>query len=282
MLAQPNGRLSAAPERFPLEGDLEMMIAAPVPGSPLLEGAVAIGSVAYMAFWIWMIVHCLRHDPDRYLWIWILVILPFPGAFVYFLARWLPERDLHVPKALQGLTRRNEISRLEIAAMQIGNPHHFIQWGDALREVGKMDQAGSAYGRALEKEPQNTQALWGAALVDMHRKDFAKAQDRLKQLLEIDPQYKFGDVSLAYGKTLYELGDHEAARRQLEAHVRRWRHPEALFLLATIESETGNSPKAREHLQSMLWDINGSPKAIARRQTVWKSRARKMLRKLPR
>ena len=91
-----------------------------------------------------------------------------------------------------------------------------------------------------------------------------------------------GDVSLAYGKTLYELGNHDGAREHLEGHIQRWRHPGSLFLLATLEHEQKNHKQAREHLHAMLQDINSSPKAIARKFGIWKSKARKLLRKLPR
>jgi len=134
----------------------------------------------------------------------------------------------------------------------------------------------------LEKDPENIQALWGAAQVDWKQGDFETAAERLSKLLKIDPQYKFGDVSLAYGKTLRELGNLDEARAYLEGHIQRWRHPESLFLLATIEQENGNHTQAREHLLAILQDINASPKTLARKFGIWKSKARKMLKKLPR
>ena len=126
-----------------------------------------------------------------------------------------------------------------------------------LLETRQHDRAGEAYRNALEKEPENLQALWGAAQVDMQKKQYDSAAQRLSELLSIDPQYKFGDVSLAYGKTLYELGNHDVAREHLEGHILRWRHPGSLFLLASLEHEQKNHNQAREHLHAMLQDING-------------------------
>jgi tetratricopeptide (TPR) repeat protein len=154
--------------------------------------------------------------------------------------------------------------------------------GDALRDIGQYEQADRAYAEALNKDSEDRQALWGAALVDMQHRNFSASAERLQKLLAIDPQYKFGDVSLAYGKSLYELRDLDRALEHLEGHVRRWRHPEALFLVATIHAERGNPAEARAQLQAMLLDINGSPPAIARKHGMWKSRARRMFRTLPR
>lgn len=39
-----------------------------------------------LAFMLWMVISCLRKDPDRYLWIWIIVFVPF-GPAVYFFLR---------------------------------------------------------------------------------------------------------------------------------------------------------------------------------------------------
>jgi hypothetical protein len=238
-------------------------------------------SVVYMAFLVWMLVECARKDPDRLMWIFIILVLQPFGAFLYFFIRWLPGADVRVPKGLTKWTRGAEITRLEIAATQIGNAHQYIQLGDALRDVGRWDKAGEAYGKALAKDADNLQALWGAALVDLERHDFEAARGRLQKILAADAQYKFGDVSLAYGRSLYELKLSDEARAHLEKHVKRWRHPEGVFLLAMIHAENGNAAEARTQLLAMLSDINGSPRAIARKFGVWKARARKMLKKLP-
>ena len=101
-----------------------------------------------------------------------------------------------------------------------------------------------------------------------------------RKILDQDPQYKFGDVSLENGRALKELGEFDAARQQFESHVRRWRHPEAMFLLAELCANQGEPNVAREHLLALIQDINGSPLAIARKHGRWKSRAKQLLRKL--
>ena len=209
------------------------------------------------------------------------MIIVWPASFVYFLIRWLPGNEIKIPAALKRWTRGREIERFAISAHQIGNAYQHIQLGDALLETRQHARAGEAYRNALEKEPDNLQALWGAALVEMQNNQFDSAAQRLSKLLSIDPQYKFGDVSMAHAKALCELGRIDEARERLEQHVARWRHPEGLFLLATIQAEQGNFEQARSQLEAMLLDIAGSPRAIARKHGFWKSRARRLLRRLP-
>ncbi|MBC8114850.1 MAG: tetratricopeptide repeat protein, partial [Candidatus Saccharimonas sp.] len=237
--------------------------------------------VLYFAFWLWMVWHCLRTEPDRFLWLWVLFVVQGVGPVLYFFLRYLPSTDLRPPSFFRRWTRGRELARLETAAVQIGNPHQYIQWGDLLREVGRYEEAGNAYDRALKKDALNLQALWGAAQVATVRKLHERTRDLTRQILDKDPQYKFGDVSLAHGKALIELGERDAAAAHFEQHVRRWRHPEAVYLLASLCAERGNRQAARDHLQSVLHDINGSPAAIARKHGRWKSRAKQLLRKLP-
>lgn len=232
-------------------------------------------------FTIWMVIECVRKDPDYRMWVWIILAFPPLGGVAYLVGRWLPSNNFRAPTFMRKWTKGREIGKLESAAVRIGNPYHHIQLGDALRDVSKFERAGHAYANALSKEPANLQALWGAALVDIEQKSFDSARERLGKVLEIDPQYKFGDVSLAYGRTLSELQRTDEATAHLEKHVRRWRHPEGLYVLATLYAQQNRPQDARAQLDAMLMDIAASPRAIARRQALWKSKAKKMLRKLP-
>lgn len=247
----------------------------------ILQLFASLLTLPYFVFLVWMLVHCYRTEPDRQFWIWILLIAQPIGPIAYFVLRFLPSREFPAPAFLRRWTRGRELSRLETAAEQIGNAHQFVQWGDALREVGKLDDANAAYERALKKDAQNLQALWGSAQVAAHQKRYQDVRQFTRLVLDKDVQYKFGDVSLAHGKALSELGELDAARDHLQQHIRRWRHPEALYLLAKLHAGQGDTKAARQDLLGLIQDINGSPVAIARKYGRWKSRARQMLRKLP-
>lgn len=237
-------------------------------------------SLPYFLFWIWMLVHCYRTEPDRFFWIWIMVIVQPIGSIAYFLLRYIPSKEFPTPGFLRRWTRGSELLRLESAAEQIGNPHQFVLWGDALRECGQLDRARAAYERALKKDPQDLRALWGAAQIARDQKRFADVASLTKQVLDRDPQYKFGDVSLAYGRALTETGDVNGALAHFEEHVKRWRHPEGVYLLSKLHFDQGNHGAARQHLVAMIRDIDSSPRAISRKFGRWKSRGKQLLRKL--
>ena len=49
----------------------------------------------------------------------------------------------------------------------------------------------------------------------MQRQNFAAAKAHLEQILAKDGSYKFGDVSLAYCRTLVTLNENDAALEQV-------------------------------------------------------------------
>jgi len=235
----------------------------------------------YFAFLAWMVIYCIRNDPERYIWLWIMLLFQPFGAIIYFFARWVPSSQMQAPSCLHRWTKRNMIHRLEVAAAQIGNPHQYVQLGDALREVARSQAAAGAYASALKKEPDNLAALWGAANIDFQKADFGAARGKLEKVIQVDPSYKFGDVSLLYGKTLYHLNETASAREHLTSHIKKWRQPEGLFLLAKVCAEQHDYGEARQQLQALIIDVDSSPKAIARKFLFWKSRAKRLLRRLP-
>jgi len=239
-------------------------------------------ALAMTAFWLWMLIYCIRNDPERNVWLWVLIIIPPIGTLVYFFARWLPQARLKPPGFLSRLTRGKELQRLQIAARQIGNSHQFVQLGDALREVGRYEQAGDSYFKALEKEPENIQALWGLAQVEMQWKQYSNARPRLEAILAVDPKYKFGDVSLAYGRCLLEMNEQDAAFAHLTEHLKRWKTPESQVVYARLLSERGEAAVAREMLEGMILEVSGGPKFFRRQSARWVREARRMLAKMPR
>jgi hypothetical protein len=149
-----------------------------------------------------------------------------------------------------------------------------------LRETGQYQNAKAAYERALEKEPENLPALWGAAQIELHDKAFDSARERLEKILQTDPQYKFGDVSLAYAKSLLSCQRNDDATAHLANHVKRWRHPEGIYLLACQYAQAGRNDEARSHLHAMLMEIESSPPPIARKYGPWRRRGRALARQL--
>jgi hypothetical protein len=230
-------------------------------------------------FWVWMIYECVRSDPEKNTWLWILIFLNVIGATVYFFARWLPHNSatLPIPTYVGRWLQRERLWNLEAEARNIGNAYQFVNLGNLQTDLGLYAEAEESFQKALAKDPKDTHAIWGAAYIDMHNENYQSARERLSKLLELDPEYKFGDASLAYAKTLVALNDTEAAKDYLGKHIKSWAKPEAYYMLAKIKADEGDKHEARSLLDTMLHNLKGSPSYYYRRNQYLVRRANKLL-----
>ncbi len=236
--------------------------------------------VAYIVILIWMLIDCVQREQDRGIWIWVMLLLHPLGLIAYFFARYLPRRDLRWLYRWLARFRTRELRLLEIASRQIGNAYHWIQLGEKQRELHKYSDAVNSFREALSKEADNLQANWGLAISLEKTGELQEALGQVEEILEVQPDYKFGDVSLARGRLLMELDQWSAAESHLRTHVDRWRQPEGLYRLAVCLHHDHQDLEAQEQIQSLLMDIDASPTSIARQQRGWKRKAQQLHRQL--
>jgi len=244
-------------------------------------GGFGIGSIIFTALMIWMLIHCLRNDPDRYIWFWVILVFQPFGALIYLFVRFLPQLSNDQPALFKRFSSGKEIRRLQINADRIGNAHQFVELGEGLLAARRYAEARDAFSQALEKESDNLPALWGGACADHALEEIPAACEKLNRLMQLDRTYKFGDASILHGKCLIASGEKDAARDHLQLHTKKWRHPEALYLLAELCIEQGDDVSARDLLEGIIADLDSSPRAIARKSMHWKGKARSLLKKLP-
>jgi hypothetical protein len=244
----------------------------------MLTGTLAFATAG---FWMLMIFDCARNEPKGSSWLWLLIILNFPGAIVYFVARKLPYLNLPVPDFCKRWTMRAALSNAEAGVTNIGKPHQYVILGNVLAQMGNFSRAVECYQAALQKEPDNTHALWGCATIEIERKNFTVAQVYLKELLDRDPDYKRGEASLFYAKILYELKDWAAAREYLVLDIKQWSHSESFLLLAKITANLDRDPAAaKNYLETMLARLKASPRYHYRKNQRLIRSAQNMLKNL--
>ena len=227
-----------------------------------------------------MIIDCIQNEPDRQIWIWILIFLSFMGAIAYFFLCYLQRNNLPLPRYFNHWTHQRQLWNAEAAAQNIGKDHQYVELGKILYDMGTLERSASAYQTALEKNPQNLQALWGAAEVALGMKNFEGAKVHLEALLKIDPDYKYGEASRAYAKTLIAMQDLETAKERLEQNIRQWNNSEDRLLFAEIAIEQGDKEVARNHLQTMISNLRGGPMYHYRKNTHLIKKAERLLKKL--
>lgn len=231
-----------------------------------------------------MIWECVRCDPDRRIWLWLLILFNFPGAIIYFFARKLPNLNwaIPLPELMLRRLRQKEIWRAEADVLNIGNAHQYIILGNLKQDLRLYTEAKNSYLQALEKEPNNLRALWGLVLVEKQEKNLAGVKQYLQQILAVKPDYEYGDGELLYIKTLLELGKKEAAEPLLLKCIKTWNKPEARLLLAEIYLEQDKIEAAQEVLKKLIFSIRSSAKFHYKRNRHLEKKASKLLKNIER
>lgn len=231
-------------------------------------------------FWLWMLIDCYHRESNR-LWLSIVLFLYFPGAVIYFIRRNPKASPRKIISPLRRLQLQQELRRAKIAAKAIDKAYQYLILGNILLELGDLDRAELAYAKALNKEPKNPYALWGAASVSFHQSRFAVASRHLELLLKIDPKHLQGDASLLYTKVLFNLEKWSIARSYLQDDIYYWGHPESIIMLAKIEIQDRNISAAKKLLEDLITKLKNSPTYHLRRyqRLMWESQH--LLRTLP-
>ena len=227
-----------------------------------------------------MIWECVVRDPQRSTWIWLLILFNFPGAIIYFLVRRLPELDFPVTKYIQRRMRQDELWNAEAETANIGNSYQWVKLGDLSKELRLLDKARDAYMQALEQEPNNLKALWGLVELEYENDEFESARGHLTQILNLKPDYEYGNAALLHIKVLLKLQDEATAQELLEENLRIWNKPEAYLLLAKIYIKQQKTVAAREYLEKMISNIRSSPKFHYQRHKHLERKAKKLLKSL--
>lgn len=228
-------------------------------------------------FWLLMLDDCIRNEPKRRLWLWILIIANFVGAIAYFCKRWILRGKISLSKY-----KKLRLKFWKADAKSIGKTYKYESSNNnLLDDLGMFEQAAADYQQQLANEADGLQTLWDAVFIDIQNQDFNSAQQYLQTILKIDPEYKYGDASLIYGETLFALGELAAAKQHLEKHIQNWSHPQAYITLAKILSQQGDVETARHYLETIIVKIkNSSYFHYKRKQLI--SKAEKLLRTLKR
>ncbi len=231
-------------------------------------------------FWLWMLFDCIKNEPDRGLWLWIMIILNFPGAFLYFIIRKLPQYRFQDMPFLKKWTNRHLLQQAEYNTCNIGNAAQNINLGELLLENKDYRKAKTAFDKALEKDPHDLQALWGASLVEYELKLFPAAKEKLEEIIRREQKFKFGEGSMALGRVLHAMKDYAGAKAHLIQHLQRHGSSEARVILAEILKVEGQKAEARKHLEIVLEDARGLPAFHKVRNRHWINKAKRMLWKL--
>lgn len=236
-----------------------------------------IGAVLLVAFNLWMIIDAIRKRE----WGWVAILIVFPGLgtvfyFFYIFRGPTAMRGFELPGA-QG---RRRIKELQAQIHHLDKAHHYSQLGDVYFQQGKLDKAEAAYRAALERDGQDldTRAHLGQCLLRLKRP--VEAKPLLQGVLRENPKHEYNYTAMAYAETLMALGETDDALKSWQYVVANNSYPRAKVQLAEMYLAKNQPDLARAELQAVLAEDPHAPAFQRRRDRVWVSRAKSLIKKI--
>jgi tetratricopeptide (TPR) repeat protein len=232
-----------------------------------------------VGFQLWMFIDAIR----RREWIWAAFIFFFSilTALLYFFLVYRAAPSATRGFELPGAHDRRRIKELEAQIHHLDKAHHHSQLGDIYFQQGKLAKAEACYRAALERDPQDldTRAHLGQCLLRLNRS--AEARPLLEGVVAENSKHDYGHTLMALAETCAALGDSTRALQLWQQVTQQHSYPRAKVQLAELCLTAGQPGRARTELQDVLADDAHAPAFQRRRDQVWVSRAKSLLRKLP-
>jgi tetratricopeptide (TPR) repeat protein len=230
------------------------------------------------AFQLWMFIDAVRRQE----WIWAVFLFIGFGLsavlYYFFVYRAVPSvtRGFELP----GAHSRRRIKELQAQIYHLDKAHHHSQLGDVYFQQGKLDLAEASYRAAMERDPQDidTRAHLGQCL--LRQKRAAEARPLLEGVIAENPKHDYGYTLMALAETLSALGEIDASLQMWQHVTANHSYPRAKVQLAEIYLAKNQPELARAELKDVVADDLHAPTFQRRRDRVWVSRARSLLRKL--
>jgi len=229
-----------------------------------------------IAFHVWMLIHAIRQQE----WIWVLFMFIGWGItpLLYFFLVYRASPSATTGFELPGAHNRRRIQDLKTQIYHLDKAHHHSQLADIYFQQGKLKEAEAGYRAALERDPQDldTRAHLGQCLLRQQRA--AEARPLLEGVVAQNPKHDYGHTLMALAETLTELGETDAALKVWLQVTASHSYPRAKVQLAELYLRKGQPELARTGLQEVIADDAHAPAFQRRRERLWVSRARSLIK----
>jgi hypothetical protein len=234
--------------------------------------------IAIFLFQLWMFIDAVRRQE----WIWAFFIFIGSGlsaGLYYFLVyRAAPSatRGFELP----GAQDRKRIKQLQAQIHHLDKAHHHLQLADIYFKDGKLDKAEASYRASLERDPQDLDARSHLGQCLLRLKRPAEAKPLLEGVVAEKPTHEYNYTQMALAETYMALGDNSTAITIWQRVTANNSYPRAKVQLAELYIARNEPNLARPELEDVVNDDVHSPTFQRKRDRVWVSKAKSLLRKM--
>jgi hypothetical protein len=249
-------------------------------------GSMTLSIIVYVVIWIALIVHCIRTGRN-WLWITVLLFLPFLGSIAYVVVEILPGifNSRGTRRAVRGVSRaldpEQDLRRYQDEARLTGDVASRQRYADELLRHGRTPEAIEIYRQALsglyEHDPN---LMLGLARAQFAQGAFREARETLDALRLHNPEFQSPDGHLLYARALEGEGHRDKALEEYAAVAGYYAGAEAPLRYAQFLRTIGNTQQARRVLQDLLEHARLAPRHYRKMQQQWLAEAQRELASL--
>jgi hypothetical protein len=230
-----------------------------------------------------LIVHCIRTGRN-WLWITVLIFLPFAGSLAYVIVEILPGlfSSRGTRRAVRGVSRaldpQQDLRRYEDEARLTGDVASRQRYADELVRHNRAPEAIAIYTQAMsglyEHDPN---LMLGLARAQFANGTFSDARATLDALIEHNPDFKSPDGHLLYARALEGEGNRDKALKEYAAVASYYAGAEASLRYAQLLRSAGNKEESRRVLKELLEHARLAPRHYRKMQQQWLADAEREL-----
>jgi hypothetical protein len=230
-----------------------------------------------------LVVHVIKTGRS-WLWIWVVLLLPYAGAIAYVAVEILPElfRSRAARRTASGFRKAMDpgadLRRYESEARVAGNVASRQRYAEALVRHGRYDEAIGQYREALsglyEHDPN---LMLGLAQAQFGKGDASAARATLDDLIRRNPDFRSPSGHLLYARALEAEGDVTKALEEYRVLAPSYPGAEGAVRYAQLLHAQGQLEEARKVARELLEQARIAPGHYRRAQRPWLEAAQRLL-----
>lgn len=225
------------------------------------------------------LIHFARRRPESF-WLFVIVFLGGLGAAVYIVVEMVPDLGL-LRGVLDRFARQRRIKTLEAIVRENSAAGNVEELADLLLEERQFTRARELYSQVITPRTEDLDPYYRRGIAALELKDAPAAVVDFERVIGKDPKYDFhraiGLLAQAYAVT----GQIEKADAAFQAALDKSTLSETELNYATFLAAQGRNAEARAMAQKLLDRKHTIPRYLQRRERPWFSKAKAVLKKLP-
>jgi|SRR5581483_5653387 len=230
-----------------------------------------------------LVIHAIKTGRN-FIWIWVIVLLPYAGPLAYIAVEILP--DLFRSRTVQRTTRgfkkamdpEADLRRYEGEARLAGNVASRQRYAEELSKHGRHDEAIAQYREALTGlYEHDANLMLGLAQAQFAKGDATAARTTLDDLIRLNPDFRSPQGHLLYARALEAEGNYQKALEEYAALAPSYPGAEAAVRYAQLLKSQGRREDAQKVARELLEQARIAPQHYRKAQKSWLDAAQRLV-----